>query len=470
MFGGTTARNMANTLDKNIPTTWNAEEGKLKNVKWIAEVGNYCYGGPVVADGKVFVGTNNQRPRDKNVKGLKAVLMAFDEADGKFLWQIAHDTPDDPLFDEARACGLCSTPVVENQRLYYVTPGCEIICASTDGKIVWTLDMRKDLKVVPFILSFCSPLIVGDLLMVTTGNGTDWTGKVVSPKAPSFMAVNKITGKLVWQSNLPGDRIIESQWSNPTLAVVNGKAQVIFAGGDCVIYSFEPESGKLIWKCDCNPFPKKKGGREMNNHIVATPVVASGKLYVGLGVSPGNPTAPTSNYFLCLDVTKKGDVSLKSYNAKVPANKDSALVWAFGGPIDPLPPKGRQAHFTNTISTAAVYDGLVYITEETGFLHCLDANTGKHYWEHDFKDAVWASPYYVDGKIYVGTLGGDVVIFAHGKVHKYYVGGQPVAHSKENYKKLPSAELEDHDAGTAVVANGVLYFRTKSKVIAIAAK
>ena len=466
MFGGTPSRNMVNLTDKNIPVTWSAEEGKLKNIKWIAELGNHCYAGPVVADGKVFVGTNNSVPNKKD-KDHKAVLMAFSEQDGKFLWKLEHQSPDDGLFDEGRPSGLCSTPVVEGKRLYYVTPGCEVICASTDGKIDWTLNMYKDLKVVPFHLSNCSPLIVGDLVMLITGNGTDSEGKVTSPKAPSFLAINKKTGKVAWQSSLPGERIIEGQWSNPTLAVVNGKQQVIFAGGDCVLYSLEPQTGEVIWKCDCNPTRKNKGAREIDNYIISTPVVAAGKLYVGLGVYPTNAMTPRSSYFLCLDVAKKGDVSPKTLDAKAAANKDSALVWAVGGLIDPPPPRGRQANFSNTIATAAVYDGLVYITEETGILHCFDANTGKRYWEHDFKDATWASPYYVDGNIYIGTNGGDVVIFQHGKECKYYVDGQPVAASKENYKKLPSATLEDHDTGTAVVANGVLYFVTKSKLTAI---
>jgi outer membrane protein assembly factor BamB len=465
MFGGTPSRNMVNTTDKNIPTTWDVES--KKNIKWIAELGDHSYAGPVVADGKIFVGTNNKKTK-KEDKVWKAVLMAFDEGDGKFLWQIAHDIPNF-VNDEASYCGLCSTPVVEDKRLYYVTPGCEVICAGTDGKIVWTLDMHKELKVVPFHLANCSPLVVGDLVMVITSNGTDSEGKVIAPKAPSFIGVNKKTGKVAWQSNLPGDRIIEGQWSNPTVAVVDGKKQVLFAGGDCVIYSLEPATGKMIWKCDCNPAPKKKGNREIDNYIISTPVVASDKLYVALGVFPTNGATPRSSYFLCLDVTKKGDVSLKSYNAKDPANKDSALVWAVGGLIDPPPPRGRQARFANSFATAAVHDGLVYITEEVGYLSCFDAKTGQLYWEHDFKDNTWASPYYVDGKIYVGTLGGNVGVFEHGKECKYYVDGKLLPASKENYKKLSNADLGlgDHDIGTAVVANGVLYFVTKSKLIAI---
>jgi outer membrane protein assembly factor BamB len=468
MFGGTPSRNMINTIEKNIPTTWNAEEGKFKNIKWVAKLGNYAYGGPVVADGKVFVGTNNQNPRDKNVKGPVAILMAFNEADGKFLWQIAHASPDDALFNMGRSSGLCSTPAIENKRLYYVTPGCEVVCADTTGKVQWKYDMMKELKVIPHHLSNCSPLIVGDLIMVVTGNGVDEDGKTVSPKAPSFIAVNKKTGKLAWQSNLPGANIIEGQWSNPTLATVNGKTQVIFPGGDCVLYSFEPETGKLLWKCDCYPTRPVKGVRENDIYIVATPVVVENRLFLGLGVCPDSKQRPKAGYCICLDITKQGDVSLKSYDVKDASNKNSALVWAFGGPVQPPPAKGRQVYFGPTMSTVAVSDGLVYLTEEGGYLHCLDAKTGQVYWDHDFKTSIWSSPYCVDGKVYIGTQDGDVIIFAQGKERKYYLDGKVEVASAQNSKRLPSASMDDNEVGTPVAANGVLFITTKSKLFAIA--
>jgi outer membrane protein assembly factor BamB len=443
MFGGTPQRNLVNTSDKNIPAKWSIE-GKRQNIKWIAPLGNHAYGGPVIAGGKVFVGTNEKAEMSYE----KAVLMAFNEADGKFLWKIAHEIPGEPISKDVRELGLLSTPCVDGKHLYYVTPGCEVVCASTDGKVKWNVDMLKEFKVHPFHCGNCSPLVVGDLVIVLTGNGRDEGGKVAAPKAPSFLALNKNTGKAAWQSNLPGDKIIEGQWSNPTVAVVNGKAQVIFPGGDCVLYSFDAESGKLIWKCDCNPTRTKAGP---NNYIIGTPVVADNRLFIGLGVAPDVGPVPKSSYFLCIDVTKQGDVSFKSYDGKDAANKTSALVWAFGGPIDPVPAKGRKVYFASTISTAAVYDGLVYIPEQNGYMHCLDAKTGQRYWDHDFKAAVWGSPYAVDGRIYCGTDDGEVIVFAAGN----------------KAKVIATNEMDGAIQTTPVVANGVLYVMTKSKLYAI---
>jgi outer membrane protein assembly factor BamB len=310
-------------------------------------------------------------------------------------------------------------------------------------------------------------LIVGDLVMLITGNGTDEEGNLISPKAPSFVAINKTTGKLVWQSSLPDAKIIEGQWSNPTLAVVNGKEQVIFAGGDCVLYALDPKTGDLIWKCNCLPQPIIKGGHISDNYIVSTPVVVGERLYVGLGYAPEGGVSTKSSYFLCLDITKKGDVSFKTYNPKDAANKDSALVWAFGGMIDPPPAKGRQAHFGSTISTACVHDGLIFIPEQRGYLYCLDAKTGQRYWDHDFKTDIWASPYYVDGKVYLGTADGDVYIFAHSKERKWYVDGKLRVPDGSKGDNVSSLSMDEGIYSPLIVANGVLYAATKSKLYAI---
>src|SRR5206468_735108 len=91
MCGGTPQRNMANPFAKGVPTEWVAKEQGRKNVKWVAALGSISYGGPVVAGGKVFVGTNNEKPRNPKIKGDKGVVMCFRAADGQFLWQAVHD-------------------------------------------------------------------------------------------------------------------------------------------------------------------------------------------------------------------------------------------------------------------------------------------------------------------------------------------------------------------------------------------
>jgi outer membrane protein assembly factor BamB len=461
MFGGGPSRNMVNLAVRDLPADWSVNAGKLKNIKWTAELGIRTFSTPVVAEGMVFVGINKPRYENKSLI-YQAVLLALREADGKLLWENTHDAVP-KSHNGVGAFGLVSTPSVVGRSIYYVTPSCEVICADIDsGKIAWNYDMVKELKVMPanakvcFLYALgntCAPLVTGDHVFVSTGNGLDEDGKFTSPDAPSFVALHKKTGKLVWQSNLPGKNLIEGQWSSPTFAEVKGVPQVIFAGGDGVIYSFAPGTGELLWKCDCLPFRKEKAGREIDNYFMGTPVVVGERLYVGMGVPPEHFAIGTrlQSYFLCLDITKKGDVSPKSYDAKAAVNKQSALVWAFGGPIEPTPNKGRRAYFGRTMSTAAVHDGLVYIPEENGYMHCLDAATGQRYWQHDFRTSIWGSPYWVDGRVFVATQDGDVVIFAHGRTAKV----------------LATIEMEEPIESSPVAANGTLYIATHKKLFAI---
>ena len=78
MYGGTPLRNLVNTVDKNVPTEWSVKKGSQKNVKWVAALGDTAYGGPTVAGGKVFVGTNNGKPRVIYERDLGALGPGFD--------------------------------------------------------------------------------------------------------------------------------------------------------------------------------------------------------------------------------------------------------------------------------------------------------------------------------------------------------------------------------------------------------
>jgi outer membrane protein assembly factor BamB len=471
MFGGTAGRNMVSPAEKGIADTWSMKKGKEANVKWVAKLGTYAYGGPVIAGGRIFVGTNNGSPRDKAVTGDKGVLMCFREADGEFLWQAVHDKLPGGDANDSPQQGVISTPAVDGDRVYYVSNRCELVCADVRGepgtkkaKILWSLDMVAKLGVFPCQASSCSPLVVGDLVFAVTGNGVDISAghALPAPKAPSFVAVNKKTGAVAWQDNSPGDKIMDGQWSNPAAAEVNGKWQVIFPGGDGWLYGFEAATGKLLWKFDLNPKKStyKPGGRGDRSFPVATPVVWENKCYVAVGEEPDNCTG-AAGHLWCIDIAKEPKNKEKdlspvddNFDPKAEANKDSGLVWHFGGPVMPKPEDGsREYVFGRTISTVAVVDGLVYAVDYAGFLECLDARTGKKQWEFDLLDNTWCSPYYVDGKVYMGT-DGDLRIFTHGKALK-----EPKKVAMEQPTKVPP-----------VAVNGVLYVNTGTHLYAIAPK
>ncbi len=251
MWGGSAQRNMVSSM-KDLPVTWDVKTGR--NIKWKAALGGVSYGNPVVAGGKVFVGTNNENPRNPAVQGDKGILMCFREADGKFLWQAVSDKLESGGVNDWPLQGVCSSPVVDGDRLYYVTNRGELVCldtegfldgendgpyqeetlkSATDGDVVWKLDMMKELGVFQHNMANSSPVVCGDLVLVETSNGHDDShSRIPSPQAPSFLAVEKKTGKVAWKDASPGSRILHGQWSSPSLGMVNGTMQAFFPGGD----------------------------------------------------------------------------------------------------------------------------------------------------------------------------------------------------------------------------------------------
>jgi outer membrane protein assembly factor BamB len=488
MYGGSNSRNLVNVHVKNLPAEWSIEEGSTKNIKWVAELGSKSYGGPIIVGGKVYVGTNNQRPRDPKFRDAKGkpidlgILMCFGVERGDFQWQIPFGKLSSGQVNDWPYEGLCSSPVVEGDRLYFTNNRCEVRCADTSGKFIWKLDMIKDLGVFPHNITDCSPLIAGDKLFVITANGVNEDHiNVPAPKAPSFLCLSKADGKVVWQKNDPsanllkapgkgnekafikqlvnrGELLQHGQWSNPAYAVVNGKPQVIFPGGDGWVYAFEPDTGKLIWKFDGNPKDAvyKLGGEGTRSDYIATPVIYDNKVYIGLGQDPEHEQGV--GHLWCIDMTKKGDVSPEVvtddtvFPPKTKANPNSAAVWHYGGPADPK--LGRNYNFGRTMSTCAIHDSLLYVADLEGYLHCLDAKTGRPYWVHETGAFTWSSPYWVDGKVYLGTEGKSVFVFAHGKEKKL----------------LAENEMDARVRATPVAANGTLYVMTENKLYAIAAK
>ena len=84
-WGERFSRNMVSD-ETGLPDRFDPKTGE--NVKWSVPLGTECYSTPVVAGGRVLIGTNNDEPRDPRHQGDRGVLMCFNEADGRFLWQL----------------------------------------------------------------------------------------------------------------------------------------------------------------------------------------------------------------------------------------------------------------------------------------------------------------------------------------------------------------------------------------------
>jgi outer membrane protein assembly factor BamB len=496
MWGGSPDRN--NTpVDAALPDSWSVEDGT--NILWATDLGSETYGNPVVANGRVYVGTNNGAgylTRYPSTVDL-GVLLCLDEKTGKFLWQHSSEKLPTGRVHDWPNQGICCAPLVDGERLWYVTSRGEVVCLDTEGfrdnkendgpfkaeafaneeeaDVIWKLDMMKDLSVSQHNMCSCSVACVGNLLFVNTGNGVD-EGHVTVPKerAPSFICIDRDTGKVLWTDNTPGANILHGQWSSPGYGVFNGQAQVLFGGGDGWLYSFDPagENGKakLLWKFDCNPKDSFYAlNRATRNHIIATPVVYDGMVYVGVGEDPEHGEG--QGHLWCIDPNKRGDVSpTVVFNSKDPStpaaprrlqaliekegdfqrdNPNSAAVWHYMGNN----PKIFEEQMHRTCGTVAIKDDLLVIADFSGVIHCLDVKTGKAYWTYDMLAASWASALIVGDKIYYSDEDGDIVIFKLAK----------------EMEMLGEFNMGSAVYTTPVVANDTLYIANRNRIYAIKA-
>ena len=694
-WGGSSLRN--NTPHgTDIPTFWEVGDfdrktGKwlnsdAQNIKWVARLGSQSFGNPIVADGRIFVGTNNGAAYLKRYPSRTDIgcLLCFRESDGEFLWQYSSEKLPTGRVHDWPLQGICSAPLVEGKRMWFVNNRGEVVCADTEGfydeeddgreqgvsgrlfaalpqvnrerrtlwyhdtlraavestglqlpadygwqstptdvlivmgrqensrrlgrlqfdgdvlrvwrvvskdgketfeyvgsvdadllaglddgsvgptlrvlferrgmplpnelavrpltpqkswaitakidgheqhfelrvegdfviayhllpstdnheaDVVWKFDMMKELGVRQHNMATCCITSLGDTLFICTSNGVDNShNNLPASDAPSFLAMDKHTGRVLWTDNSPGMNILHGQWSAPAVAKLGGVPQVIFGGGDGWLYSFRADrwsDGKpeLLWKFDVNPKKSKwiLGGRGTRNNIVAVPVIDDGFVYVVAGQDPEHGEG--DGHLWCIDPTKRGDVSselatrvegdklLPIEHRRLQAviedegdiaveNPNSAVVWHYSG-VD-RNGDGElefEEEFHRGIGSVAIKNDLLFVPDFSGLVHCLDAKTGHVHWTCDLLAASWGTPLIVEDKVYIGDEDGDIAIFELSaditKSIKKSLHTDRGGKTTVVYEPLREINMGNSVYTTPIVANNVLYIANKSHLFAI---
>jgi outer membrane protein assembly factor BamB len=522
MWCGTSLRNNVSS-GQGIQTDWEVgkfdrrartwDPDKSRNIKWVADLGSQSYCPPVVANGKIFIASNNGKGYIKRYPATTDLgcMLCFEEETGRFLWQHSNKKLSTGRVHDWPMQGIVSTPVVSADRLWYVTNRGVVVCVDADGfrdrrndgwageervaqdeaDIVWRFDMMKDLGICQHNLCCCSPCLADGVLYVVTSNGVDESHiNIPKPDAPAFIALEAATGRVLWTDNTPGKNVLHGQWSSPSYAVLGGVPQVLFPGGDGWLYSFAPKGdgeskSKLLWKFDCNPKTSKwlLGGRGKRNEHITMPVIYDQKIYVATGQDIEHGEGHGDLW--CIDPTKFSDGSDVSPTLAFAAdgspleqrrlqavdpekdeyeepNPKSALVWRFSGKdFDGDGKISFEEDMHRTCSSVAIKDDLLIISDHSGILHCFDAQTGERYWIYDLYASTWASaPLIVDDKIYVGDEDGDILIVKLAKEFESL--------TNDDNGKVLELNMESSVYSTPVVANNTLYIATKSFLFAIA--
>ena len=434
-----------------------------KNVKWGVKVGNAIYSTPAIVGGKIYVGGMEER---------QGTFVCLDAATGKPLWKWKAPAREFPrtidgfligVHEIPPQMGVCSSAAVDGDHVYFVTNRFDLVCLDTNGetagqaKVIWSFDMMEKLGVFPCDAANGSPVIDGDLLYVQTCNGVDRNTfanpskekdrKFPAPDAPNLIVLEKNTGRLVASDDLHiSKQILHGQWSSPSIGTVGGRKLVFFGAGDGRCYAFErlsavpekPLKLKTVWSYDCIP-PEYKPAADADwitqyclgdrrnrgtlnkndgtfvgmSEIIGTPVLFNDRIYVAIGRDPEHGRGRGAMH--CIDASLTGDMSL------------TGKRWTYQG-------------LDRTLSTASVSDGLAYISDVGGRLHCLDADTGKCYWVHDTRCETWGSTLVADGKVYMPTSR-FLWVLAAGK----------------ELKVLSRINLGARVLASPVVANGTMY-------------
>lgn len=471
-WGSTWNRNMVSE-EKGLVAEFDPKTGK--NIKWSARLGTETHSTPVIADGRVYIGTNNGEPRNPKHQGDRGVLMCFDEKTGAFQWQlVVPKRSEDPYFDWPKS-GVSSSATVDSGRVYIVSNRGEVLCLDpqglkngndgpfrdevrhqtpegeplipldeTDGDILWAFDMTSGAGIWSHDGAHSAILVDGDLLYLNTGTGVDNTHrKIRTPDAPSLIVLDKRTGRLLARDREGiAPNIFHCTWSAPSMVEINGSKVIYFGAGNGIVYAFEalktiPPEGevaafKKIWQFDPDPTAPKSevhrynsNRREGPSNIYGMPVYLDEKLYItgGGDLWWGKNEA----WFKCIEPKGTGDITA------------NATLWTY--PLE-----------KHTMSTAAVAGGLAFVSDCGRTMHCVDAQTGKGLWTQEIKGECWASPYVADGKVYLGTRGGEFWVFA----------------AKREKQVLHRLDLGCPISATTVAANGVLYIATMEALYAVA--
>lgn len=392
--------------DVTIPRVVTCREGTERNVRWRVSLGSDA--GPISASGNLIaVGTNTGGSAATQWPDEGGLMSCLRAEDGNLLWESFHRRLAERLNDIPEA-PIRSRPWIDSNDIFFVSNRGELVCADAKGfrdrendgpyfdegwdgaeavDVKWVLDMPGQLGVFKVDASdvgnpLSSPLVIGDRVFCVTGNGSSWSGAVrkpVHPDAPSFIAVDKRLGTVLWSSNAPGPRIQYGQWSSPASSTVGGRPAVLFPGGDARLYSFDAELGTSNWVADLRRDPLDGGAPDF---FMAAPVVGNGLIYV----SPSGDWESTDR---------------QGRTVYAVAESDGRLVWEF-----------KDKRFLGAFAAPVLTSDALYVLSASGWLFALDPDRGTLLWERELeRDAgARASPIVHENHLYVPALGSVYVL------------------------------------------------------------
>jgi len=421
-FRGISASGVAEGFS--VPVEWNVAAGT--NVAWKADVPGLGLASPIVWGDTVFVSTSISGKKDAGLKvgyygNVEPVqddtehewqIYALDKKSGKIKWQRTVLKAVPKIKRHTKASHANSTLATDGERLIAFFGSEGLYAYDMNGKQLWKTDLGvldAGWYTAPQMQweTGSSPVLHDGMVIIQADVQKD-----------SFIAAfDAKSGKEVWRKG----RADVPTWSTPTIHTVNGQTQIL-VNGMREVGAYDFKTGKEVWKLS--------GGGDIP---IPTPVVSDGMIYVT------NAHGMFSPIYAIKD-TASGNISLESGTTS-----NANVAWSVA----------REGGY---ICTPLVYRGLVYIVTYNGVLRAYDAKTGERKYQQRLLEstasAFTSSPIANDGKVYVASEDGQVIVFKAGPA----------------FERLAINDMGASVLATPALSEGRLLIRTQGQVIAIGGK
>ena len=399
--------------EKAVVTKW-SESGE--NLLWKVPVGGRTT--PIVMNGRLFAITP-----DGSGECLRERVICLDADTGKTIWEY----PVNVFHTDIVENRLGWTSVVgdpETGNIYVHATGGEFFCFSRDGKVLWKRSLSEEFgRYSGYGGRLHTPIIDEDRVIISyVYILTEW-GTGPNKAGHRYIAFDKRTGVEQWWSD-PGVKPEDTTYSTPIVTVINGKRLLIAGNADGRAYAMLARTGEKVWSFN------------LTKHGINCSVVADGK-YVYVAHSEENIDNTEMGRVVCIDGSLTGDIT------------PTGEVWRADG-------------LTVGYSSPAIANGRLYVVTNSANMICLDAKTGKPYWEYKLGTVMKGSPVVTaDGVIYTGDVNGRFHILKD-------EGDQCVSLDRKDFRREGRLDLEIN--GSPLIAGGRVYFMTSYDTYCLGSK
>jgi outer membrane protein assembly factor BamB len=386
--------------------------GPGKHMSWRTELPGEGWSSPVIAGGQVWLTAafttpmteaekkqkleSNTGNQPLNLVGsLTMHVLCVDQQSGKLLHNIKLLEHDDPQWSHTLNSFASPSPLLENGRLYCHFGSHGTACLDTKSlAVVW-----RNQSIEPVLHENgpgSTPVLWGDLLMFHM-DGSD---------KQYVTALDKRTGQQVWKTARSGKMNAEPQlrksYGTPLIIPIRGRDQLVSPGADWV-YSYDPATGEELWKVNYGV---------LGFSIAPRPVAAHGMIY------------------LCTSFLRSELIAIRYEENGEPV--EPRIAWRFNKQMPQKP-------------SPLVVDDLIYLVGDRGIATCLNAHNGEEVWTERLSGNFSASPMYADGKIFLMSHEGVVIVIAPGR----------------QFRELAKNELHEAVMASPAAIDSALFIRSE---------